>query len=52
LRARYDGQGAPQVNLGNGLRGMRERLESAGGSLAVSSKPGEGFSLHAKVPFP
>jgi signal transduction histidine kinase len=50
LRARDDGRGATELRPGNGLRGMRERLESAGGSLSVHTAPGEGFSLHARLP--
>jgi glucose-6-phosphate-specific signal transduction histidine kinase len=52
LSARDDGQGASALTLGNGLRGMRERLESAGGSLSLQTQPGQGFSLRARVPFP
>jgi signal transduction histidine kinase len=50
LRARDDGRGALELQPGNGLRGMRERLESAGGTLVVRTAPGEGFSLLATMP--
>jgi signal transduction histidine kinase len=50
LRARDDGRGASQVRAGNGLRGMRERVESAGGTLFVETAAGKGFSLLAELP--
>src|SRR4051812_7826503 len=50
LHARDDGHGARQVLPGNGLRGMRERLEGAGGSLAIETAEGHGFELRARVP--
>jgi len=48
--ARDDGVGAEMVNVGNGLRGMRERLQQCGGQLQVETRPGEGFRLRATVP--
>ena len=48
LRARDDGGGAPELRTGNGLRGMRERVEAAGGTLTVDS--GAGFAVRASVP--
>lgn len=50
LRARDDGRGAADVRAGNGLQGMRERLEEVGGRLEVESQPGQGFSLRAWTP--
>ena len=50
LRARDDGRGASEVRVGNGLRGMRERLESAGGTLTVETAEGRGFELRATLP--
>lgn len=50
IRARDDGHGAKTVNAGNGLRGMRERLEQIGGQLSFSSQPGQGFELDAYLP--
>lgn len=54
LRAHDDGQGGQRgtahVNFGCGLNGMRERLESLGGSLDVSAQPGRGLALHATLP--
>jgi signal transduction histidine kinase len=50
LSARDDGRGAAALQPGNGLRGMRERLERAGGTLLIRTAPGEGFSLRATLP--
>jgi len=50
LAARDDGRGAATVTPGNGLRGMRERLEALGGRLAIEARRGAGFSLLAWVP--
>ncbi|HEV2853528.1 MAG TPA: histidine kinase [Thermoanaerobaculia bacterium] len=53
VKARDDGHGADAaeaVAAGRGLAGMRERLESAGGSLEVATRPGMGFSVAALVP--
>src|ERR671921_2901632 len=35
---------------GFGLKGMRERIEQAGGSLSVESTPGEGTTLAVELP--
>ncbi|AWH52698.1 sensor histidine kinase [Stenotrophomonas sp. ESTM1D_MKCIP4_1] len=50
VEANDDGVGAQRVNAGNGLRGMRERLQQCGGQLQVDTHPGEGFRLRATVP--
>lgn len=47
VRIRDDGRGAASVAPGNGLEGMRERLEEIGGRLTIESAPGEGFRLRA-----
>lgn len=44
-----DGRGGA-IAPGNGLRGMRERLEALGGRLRVDSAPGRGTQLQAHVP--
>ncbi len=44
-----DGRGGA-IAPGNGLRGMRERLEALGGRLRVDSVSGRGTHLHAHVP--
>ncbi len=48
--ARDDGRGTDAVEIGNGLKGMAERLRHLGGELKIESSPGAGFSLHAWVP--
>ena len=50
ISARDDGRGAQEVTAGNGLSGMRERLTSLGGDLSLTSSPGEGFALRARLP--
>ena len=52
IRARDDGRGAAELRTGNGLSGMRERLEARGGSLSIETAPGRGFSLRAVLPLP
>ena len=52
IRARDDGRGSPGVGAGNGLAGMRERLEERGGSLSVETAPGRGFAVTAVLPLP
>lgn len=52
LTAQDDGRGAASVEPGNGLRGMRERLEEVGGRLEIDARPGAGFSLRAWLPVP
>lgn len=50
-----DGRGAAADlstrGSGQGIRGMRERVEMYGGSLAASPKVGGGFSVHAHIPY-
>lgn len=50
VRARDDGRGVTHFKAGNGLAGMRERLEELGGRLDVAAAPGTGFSLDVYVP--
>ena len=48
-----DGQGFdPQAPMSgrHGLRGMRYRVESAGGEFEVESAPGEGTCVRARIP--
>ena len=52
LKSRDDGRGVGTVRTGNGLNGMRERLETLGGWLAVESAPGRGFQVRAWLPLP
>jgi len=46
----FDGQPRPRADGGFGLLGMRERVEAAGGALAVESVPGRGTTIAASVP--
>lgn len=50
LSARDDGRGAGALTWGNGLTGMRERLEGLGGRLELHPNPGHGFALTATLP--
>ena len=50
IRARDDGRGADQLQVGNGLRGMRERLAEFGGRLEIDTGPQRGFALDAWLP--
>lgn len=46
-----DGRGGA-LTPGNGLDGMRERIEAVGGSLRIDSAPGRGTHIEAQVPLP
>lgn len=50
IAARDDGAGTDEIRFGNGLRGMRERVEERGGSLRVKSSRGEGFAVEIDLP--
>ena len=50
IRSQDNGHGADAVVAGNGLRGMRERLEHYGGRLAITTARGEGFAVTAWLP--
>lgn len=50
MTARDDGRGADQLSAGNGLRGMRERLQQYGGDLTIETRPQAGFHLHLTLP--
>ena len=50
VHAHDDGRGAESYAAGNGLRGMRERLENVGGRLKIETAPGKGFTVEAWVP--
>ena len=52
LQARDDGRSARELAAGQGLAGMRERLEERGGRLAVRTTPGTGFDVLAVLPAP
>lgn len=50
VSARDDGRGAAELRIGNGLQGMRERLEQLGGTLKIESAAERGFRIDAWVP--
>ena len=45
-----DGRGTADASGGNGLIGMRERATMYGGTVAVSTAPGEGFLVVVELP--
>jgi signal transduction histidine kinase len=52
VRTRDDGRGVKHLKPGNGLTGMRERVEQVGGHLEIESAPNKGFCLRARIPAP
>jgi PAS domain S-box-containing protein len=46
-----DGVGGADASTGSGLRGLTDRVEALGGSLAIVSPVGAGTSLRAEIPF-
>lgn len=51
LHARDDGRGAEDAAaVGNGLRGIRERLTEYGGELETETAAGQGFVLRLRLP--
>ncbi|MEO8295604.1 MAG: PAS domain-containing protein, partial [Gemmatimonadota bacterium] len=52
----FDTDAAPDGSRGNGsrigLRGIRERVMLAGGTLTIESHPGKGAALYARIPLP
>jgi len=52
LRVSDDGKGFDPgaVTRGNGLRNLRERMESLGGNLKIESSPGAGTRIVARAP--
>jgi signal transduction histidine kinase len=45
-----DGVGGATAENGSGLRGLRDRLSTVGGSIEVRSDPGAGTRLRARIP--
>jgi signal transduction histidine kinase len=45
-----DGVGGARIERGSGLRGLTDRVEALGGRLTVTSAPGEGTTVSARVP--
>ena len=50
IDAKDDGSGCDLVSFGNGLRGMRERVEAVRGSLEVITARGKGFEVRVMLP--
>lgn len=50
LHVTDDGAGIATLTEGNGLRGMRERLQALRGTLEFQHGPGRGFKLLASLP--
>jgi len=48
--ARDDGRGAETLCAGQGLNGMRGRLEEMGGLLEIATAPERAFSVMARLP--
>jgi signal transduction histidine kinase len=45
-----DGAGGADPGRGSGLRGLSDRVEAVGGRLEVTSPPGQGTRLCARLP--
>lgn len=45
-----DGVGGASMDAGTGLRGLADRVEAIGGTITVTSRPGEGTLVRAEVP--
>jgi PAS domain S-box-containing protein len=52
LSARDDGAGGADPSRGSGLLGIRDRIDALGGSVSLTSPPGEGTSIVAQIPVP
>jgi signal transduction histidine kinase len=50
LAVRDDGGGASNPRFGNGLSGMRERMEALGGQVELRTSPGRGCTVTAILP--
>ena len=50
VTARDDGRGAIPLREGNGLRGLRERIEALGGTFEVEAPRRGGLALTALLP--
>jgi signal transduction histidine kinase len=50
LRIDDDGVGGADPAVGSGLTGLADRVEALGGTVMMSSPPGEGTSLHVQLP--
>ena len=52
LEVRDDGPGFDGPSSGIGIASMRERAQGAGGSLQVTTAPGDGVTVTARLPLP
>jgi signal transduction histidine kinase len=53
ITVRDDGQGAAELRVGNGIRGMQERASEWGGHVTLTSpRPGAGTTVTAVLPWP
>ncbi|GAA4473699.1 DUF4118 domain-containing protein [Phytohabitans houttuyneae] len=50
LRVRDDGAGGADPGRGSGITGLRDRVEALGGSIRVTSPPGEGTTVDVSLP--
>ena len=53
VRVTDDGRGAADLRgdgVGQGLAGMRERVSLYGGTVDVTTSPGRGFTVEARLP--
>ena len=46
-----DGQGFAKKSAGMGLTNMHERVQALDGHIVIQSKPGQGTTVHASIPF-
>jgi signal transduction histidine kinase len=52
LRVRDDGVGGADPSSGSGLTGLKDRIESCGGTMEITSPTGQGTSLLVTIPTP
>jgi signal transduction histidine kinase len=50
LDVRDDGIGGANPDRGSGLAGLADRVDASGGTIAITSPPGEGTTLAVKLP--
>jgi signal transduction histidine kinase len=50
LWIRDDGVGGADPSRGSGIIGLKDRIEALGGTITVVSPPGEGTTLHVRLP--
>jgi signal transduction histidine kinase len=47
---RDDGIGGVDASRGSGIIGLRDRVHALGGTITILSPPGEGTTLHVRLP--